>query len=188
MRRVLGATAAILGVLALFAGEAPERSADGSSAGPPPARRQLSAPASRWRYSRRAAGATLEPVELAEWIRDRKPHLRVVDVRSELEFDEYHLPRAERLTSSTTFAPDDTVVLVAGGSVRARNVYVLRGGVQAWIDEVMNPTIAADAPPSVRAAYQRASIVSRYFGGVPRIVDKLPATRANANAVRRRGC
>lgn len=157
MRRVLATAAAILGILALFAGKT-------------------------------SSIQSVAPVELAEWIRDRKPNLRVVDVRSEAEFDEYHLPRAERVTSSTTFAPDDTIVLVAGGSVRARNVYVLRGGVQAWIDEVMNPTIAANAPPSARAAYERASIVSRYFGGVPRIVDKPSAVRTNAAAVRRRGC
>jgi rhodanese-related sulfurtransferase len=157
VRRVLAAAAAILGVLALFAGKAP-------------------------------AIRSVAPIELAEWIRDRKPHLRVVDARTEAEFDEYHLPRAERLTSSTTFADGETIVLVAGGSVEARKVYVLRGGIQAWIDEVMNPTITADAPPSARAAYDRASAVSRYFGGVPRIVDKLPAVRANAAAVRRRGC
>jgi len=157
MRRALAAAAAILGVLALFAGKAP-------------------------------AIRSVAPVELAEWIRDRKPHLRVIDVRPEAEFDEYHLPRAERLTSSTTFAPDDTIVLVAGGSVRGRDVYVLRGGIDAWIEEVMNPTITADAPPSARAAYERASVVSRYFGGVPRIVDKPSAVRANAAAVRRRGC
>jgi rhodanese-related sulfurtransferase len=191
VRRLLAAAATILGVLALFAGEVPDRSADGSSAGPPPARRRVSAPASRWRSSRRAAGATLQtvaPVELAEWIRDRRPNLRIIDTRTEQDFDEYHLPRAERLTSSTKFAPDDTIVLVAGGSVDARHVYVLRGGIHAWIDEVMNPTITADAPPSARAAYERASVVSRYFGGVPRIVDKLPATGANTAAVRRRGC
>jgi rhodanese-related sulfurtransferase len=128
------------------------------------------------------------PVELAELIRDRKPHLRVIDVRSEPEFDEFHLPRAERFTSSTTFAPNDTIVLVAGGSVPERNVIILRGGIQAWIDEVMNPTITADALPPARAAYERASVVSRYFGGVPRVVDKLPATHVNATAVRRRGC
>jgi rhodanese-related sulfurtransferase len=157
VRRVLAAAAAILGVLALFAGKAP-------------------------------AIQSVAPVELAEWIRDRKPNLRVVDARSEAEFEEYHLPRAERLTSSTTLADGDTVVLVAGGSVRARNVYVLRGGIKAWIDEVMNPMISADAPTPARAAYERASAVSRYFGGVPRMVDKLPAVRANAAAVRRRGC
>jgi rhodanese-related sulfurtransferase len=157
VRRTLGAVAAILGVLALFAGKPP-------------------------------AIQSVEPVELAEWIRDRKPNLRVVDTRTETAFDEYHLPRAERFTSSTTFAPEDIIVLVAGGSVRAQNVYVLRGGIQGWIDEVMNPTITADTPPSARTAYQRASVVSRYFGGVPRIVDKLPAVRANAATVRRRGC
>jgi rhodanese-related sulfurtransferase len=157
VRRVLALAAAILGVLALFAGKPP-------------------------------AIHSVAPVDLAEWIRDRKPHLRIIDVRSEAEFDEYHLPRAERFTSSTTFAEDDTIVLVAGGSVRGRDVYVLRGGMQAWIDEVMNPTITADAPPSLRATYERASIVSRYFGGVPRVVDKLPSVRANAAAVRRRGC
>jgi rhodanese-related sulfurtransferase len=158
VRRVLAAAAAILGVLALFAGKAP-------------------------------AIQSVAPVELAEWIRDRKPNLRVVDTRTQAEFDEYHLPRAERFTSSTTFAPDDTIVFVAGGELSIRrDVYVLRGGIQAWIDEVMNPTITADAPPSVRAAYESASIVSRYFGGVPRVVDKLPAARTNTTAVRRRGC
>jgi len=192
IRRGLAIAAALLGVLALFVGEAPERSADGSSAGPPPARRQVSAPASRWRSSRRAAGATLQtvaPVELAEWIRDRKPGLRVIDTRSEAEFEEFHLPRAERFDAlaSAKFKPDETIVLVSA-AVTDRNVYVLRGGIKSWIDEVMNPTITADAPPAARAVYDRASIVSRYFGGVPRIVDKLPATRANAAAVRRRGC
>lgn len=158
MRRVLAAAAAILGVLALFAGTAPSIQ-------------------------------SIAPVELAEWIRDRKPNLRIIDVRSEKEFDEYHLPRAERFTSSTTFAPDDTIVFVAGGERSVhRDVFVLRGGMQAWIDEVMNPTITADAPPSVRAAYERASVVSRYFGGVPRVVDKLPATHADAKYLRRRGC
>jgi rhodanese-related sulfurtransferase len=157
VRRVLAVAAAILGVLALFAGKP-------------------------------AAIQSVAPVELAEWIRDRKPNLRVVDVRSVAEFDDYHLPRAERFTSSTTFAPEDTIVLVAGGSVHARNVYILRGGIQAWIDEVMNPTIAVDAPPSAHIAFQRASVVSRYFGGVPRVVDKLSAVRTNGAAVRRRGC
>jgi hypothetical protein len=66
VRRVLAAAAAILGVLALFAGKP-------------------------------AAIQSVSPVELAEWIRDRKPNLRIVDVRSDAEFDEYHLPRAKRL-------------------------------------------------------------------------------------------
>jgi rhodanese-related sulfurtransferase len=162
IRRVLAATAAILGVLALFAGKAPARS----------------------------AGATLQnvaPVELAEWIRDRKPGLRIIDLRPEAQFEEHHLPRAERFDSlaAAQVKPGETIVLVSGD---APADFVLRGGVQAWIDEVMNPTITEGATPEERAAYARASVVSRYFGGVPRIVDKLPATRAKPSTVRRRGC
>jgi rhodanese-related sulfurtransferase len=163
IRRVLAVASALLGMLAVFA-ESPHR----------PATRQPSVTA----------------IQLAEWIRDRKPGLRVIDLRPEAEFDDYHLPRAERVRSiaSTQFKPDETIVIVSGGAPANRNAYVLRGGIAAWIDEVMNPTITADATPAARAAFQRASVVSRYFGGVPRVVDKLPSTRANAAAVRRRGC
>jgi hypothetical protein len=63
---------------------------------------------------------------------------------------------------------------------------------RGWIDDVLNPTITAKASPAARAAFQRASIVSRYFGGVPREVDapqvKSNDTTAAVAAVRRRGC
>lgn len=167
IRRLLAFAAALLGVAALFAGS-PHRT--------------------------RHAVAEVSPVELAEWIRDRKPELRVIDTRSEAEFDEYHLPRAEHVDiGSTAFKPAETIVLVAGdGQGIDHPVYVLRGGVRGWIDEVMSPTVTANASPAERAAYQRASIVSRYFGGVPRVVDKPQAkssnTAAAVKAVRRRGC
>jgi rhodanese-related sulfurtransferase len=173
IRKTLGVAAAILGALALVAGSP---------------------------YRTRHAVAEVSPVELAEWIRDRKPELRVIDPRPAAEFDDYHLPRAENVVapSSAAFKPTETIVLVAGdgqggdGQGIDHQVYVLRGGVRGWIDEVMNPTITANASPAERAAYQRASIVSRYFGGVPRVVDKPQAkssdTAAAVKAVRRRGC
>lgn len=159
MRKALAVIAAVLGALALFGGS-PHRIAE------------------------------VTPVELAEWIRDRKPELRVIDPRPEAEFDEYHLPRAEHVASlaSTAFKPNETIVIVSG-DVKGidRDIYVLRGGVRGWIDEVMNPTITENASAEAREAYQRASVVSRYFGGVPRIVDKI-GPKPNAAAVRRRGC
>jgi hypothetical protein len=160
IRRVLAVVAAVLGALALFSGS-----------------------------PRRVVEVT--PVELAEWIRDRKPALRIIDVRTEAEFDEYHVPRAERVASlaSMTFKPTETIVLVSGDAQGIdRQIYILRGGVRGWIDEVKNPTITENATPDARAAFQRASIVCRYFGGVPRVVDKLPVKRDDAKAVRRRGC
>ena len=210
IRRGLAIAAALLGVLALIADHPKDTNSTRRNAGSlsdtAAARTRnidgVSAEAANLEILRpRFAGlrmtngtirqpAQISAVELAEWIRDRKPGLRVVDLRSEAAFEEYHLPRAERADSlaSMHFKANETIVVVSSAAVADRNIYVLRGGVRAWIDEVMNPTITADAPPAARAAYDRASIVSRYFGGVPRIVDKLPATRANAVAVRRRGC
>jgi len=166
IRKSLALVAAILGALALFAGSP---------------------------YRARHAVAEVSPVELAEWIRDRKPELRVIDPRPAAEFDDYHLPRAENVSpSSAAFKPTETIVLVAGdGQGIDHQVYVLRGGVRGWIDDVMSPTITENASPAERAAYQRASIVSRYFGGVPRVVDKPLAKSSDTaavKAVRRRGC
>ena len=166
IRKALAVVAAILGALALFAGSP---------------------------YRTRHAVAEVTPVELAEWIRDRKPELRVIDPRPAAEFDEYHLPRAEHVDiESTSFKPSETIVLVSGDPQKINGrVYVLRGGVRGWIDDVMSPTITENASPAERAAYQRASIVSRYFGGVPRVVDKPLAKSSDTaavKAVRRRGC
>jgi rhodanese-related sulfurtransferase len=125
-------------------------------------------------------------LELARWIRDRKPGLRVIDLRPAADFETYHVPGAQRVLA--TFQPDQTLVLISDGGAHAaqawvfvrtmghRNVYFLRGGINEWLDDVMNPN-----GPS-----QEAAALSRYFGGVPRSRDvKRPNT---ATAVRRRGC
>ena len=164
-------------------------------------------------------------IELAQWIRDRKPGLRIIDLRTAAEFDGYHLPHAERVAidalSSTPFQQTDTLVLISGGGTHAgqawvllqalgyRHVYFLRGGLQEWLDDVMNPTIASGATAEALAAFHRVADLSRYFGGVPRILDQpggqassswSPGSReadgaqpssetaAAVTALRRRGC
>ena len=142
-------------------------------------------------------------VELAQWIRQRKPGLRVLDVRGDSEFRAYHIPSAERLplTALAALAPTDgeTLVLYSEGGAHAaqgwvllrasghRRVYFLRGGLLDWMDDVMSPALPNDSSRATAAA------LSRYFGGVPRAgAVPLPtssATTATAVArVRRRGC
>lgn len=86
--------------------------------------------------------------ELTAWIRDRKPGLRLIDLRSPAEFAQYHLPRAENVSieavTTATFRPSETIVLIsdAGGHAAQawvflrmlghRRVFFLRGGVQEW--------------------------------------------------------
>jgi Rhodanese-related sulfurtransferase len=139
-------------------------------------------------------------LELAQWIRDRKPGLRVLDIRPDSEFSAYHIPSAERvpLTTLATMPPADgeTLVLYSGGGAHAaegwvllrtaghRHVYFLRGGLLEWMDDVMSPALPTD---STRA---RVAALSRYFGGVPaanRNASSATAAVAVAKA-RRRGC
>jgi rhodanese-related sulfurtransferase len=153
-------------------------------------------------------------VELATWIKDRKPGLRVIDVRPAEEFSNFHLPTAERIPLealvTTPFTNQETIVLYSDGGAHAaqgwvflrargyRQVYFLRGGLADWLDQVMNPTLASDATPEARASFERVIPLSRYFGGTPhRETDAEYAAHASsprpsvAEAVarmRRRGC
>lgn len=123
-------------------------------------------------------------LELARWLRDRKPGLRIVDVRGADDFAAYHLPRAENLSltalTRADFRPDETVVLYSEGGTHAaqgwfflrarglQHVYFLREGLYEWLTQVVNPTLPANATAAQRAAFDSAATLSRYFGGSPR--------------------
>lgn len=166
-------------------------------------------------------------LELAQWIKERRPGLRIVDVRNADEYRTYHVPRAENFTldslATGPFRRDETIVLYSEGGAHAAQAWVflralgyakvffLRGGLYEWLDQVMNPTLADTTAPA-RAAFEKAAVLSRYFGGVPRsdlrpsrddmiqlpVADSargasavsLPARSAEAKLlqVRRRGC
>ena len=139
-------------------------------------------------------------IELAQWIKDRKPGLRVLDVRSDSEFADFHIPTAQRLPleSLTTLKPasDETLVLYSEGGAHAAqawvllralghsHVYFLRGGLLDWMDDVMSPLLPSDSSRASVAA------LSHYFGGVPRAGGvPVPTTAATAVArSKRRGC
>jgi 3-mercaptopyruvate sulfurtransferase SseA len=123
-------------------------------------------------------------IELAIWLRTRRVGLRVIDVRSPSEFRAYHVPTAENVPLETLtamrFAAGDTIVLYSEAGVHGaqawvflrvlghRHVYFLRRGLDEWLDDVMSPTLAADASPAERAEFQRVAELSRWFGGFPR--------------------
>jgi len=183
---ILAAVALLLGLAAAVAGDpyAP------GAAPPPPA-------------------ARVSAVDVAEWIRDRRPGLRIVDLRPTIEFDDFHLPLAEQIDpedlGASGLQPGETVVVYAGpgdGAVRAwrtldgvgfQGAYYLEDGVTRWLTDVMSPTISPDATEEERELFDRAADVSRYFGGLPRVVDAEaePAETTAAELLtrtRRRGC
>ncbi len=154
-------------------------------------------------------------VELGDWIRNQRSNLRIVDVRDSAEFEDYHIPRAERIAlgdlTSTPFSKDETVVLYSGGDGRAAQgwvflramgytrVYFLEGGLYEWIDEVMNPAISPSASENERAEFAKVSAISRYFGGAPVVgerkssrpsieVKSKGSVREAVSRIRGRGC
>ena len=156
-------------------------------------------------------------VELASWIRDRKLSLRVVDIRDSADFEQYHIPRAERIPLAnlvkTQFDTDETIVLYSGGGAHAaqawvflrakgfNRVFFLRGGIEEWLDEVMNPQIPTNARAGEREYMDSVAVLSRYFGGIPREVDSLSPSlhkeharpdsaswRASVARIRGKGC
>jgi rhodanese-related sulfurtransferase len=136
-------------------------------------------------------------VDLAKWIRERKAGLRIIDVRSAAECNGYHLPGEELVPLEalvhSRFEVGQTIVLVSenGGHaaqawvfLRAlghQNVYFLRGGVQEWLDQVLNPVNPT----------REVAALSRYFGGEPGVAIPGAAPHIDvkkALAARRGGC
>ena len=145
-------------------------------------------------------------IDLAGWIKDRKPGLRVIDVRPAEAFADFHIPTAEDVPlpaiARAGFKTTETLVLYSDGGAHAAQawvllrslgysrVYFLRGGLGEWLDDVMNPVIAASAPPDVKEAFKKTAELSEYFGGHPAVGDRPPVTSTSkrVEAIKRRGC
>ena len=122
----------------------------------------------------------IDAIQLAQWIHDRKPDLHVIDLRDEASFDEYHVPTSRR----GPIPASGTVVLITDGKTAAKDHPSVDIG--EWVAGVMNPTLPENAPADQVAAFEKASVLSRYFGGLPRRTND----KANKSTwvVRRRGC
>lgn len=139
-RRALAAIAIVAGVLAAVAGT--------------PHRAQLDVASLAKSIEREEDHVTA--LELAAWIRDRKPGLRVIDLGTGATT----IPTAERMTlqALVTLPPrgNETLVLASDGGAHAaqawvllrarghRNVYFLRGGVREWDEQVLHPSASTE--------------------------------------------
>jgi rhodanese-related sulfurtransferase len=156
--------------------------------------------------------------ELAKWIRDDKAGLRVIDIRPDSEFNDFHVPTARRVALSEiaqmSLDSAATYVLYSEGGTHAaqgwfllkargvENAYFLRGGLYEWLDQIMNPRV-----PNTMPQVERDSIraLTMWFGGKMQVVDPgsltrpslldgelsaphAPDTREGIRKVRRRAC
>jgi len=170
LNQKLGALALALGALAAFADVAPGHTVRVNA-------RELLTEVAR-------AEDHVTPAELAAWIIEGRTDYRLVDIRSEQAFAEYHIPTAENVPLATVLdgalGRTDKIVLYGDGGIHAaqawmalkglgyRRVYTLLEGLDAWKDEVLFPVAPPSPSPEEQARFERAVQVARFFGGQPR--------------------
>ena len=120
--------------------------------------------------------------ELATWIMNGRADVSVIDLRDAKSFQTYHIPGALNLSLttlvSTDFRKDRTIVLYSEGGVHSaqgmfllwaegyKNVFMLKGGLNEWSNEVLHPVIDSSARNQVaRDSVEALRRLSSYFGG-----------------------
>jgi rhodanese-related sulfurtransferase len=177
--RALAATAALLALGALFAGDVQHTV---------PAEDQVS------------------PVQLATWIRERNATLRIIDVRDSASFREYQIPTADNVSAQaiddTKFTQDQLIVLYsldedpvrewAALKKRGVNAKSLSGGLGGWLSDIMQPSLPPNASAEQTELYQKKKELAEYFGGQPSVYTEQsslsPSTLQSLKRLKRRTC
>jgi len=124
----------------------------------------------------------VDPLELADWIITARSDYRLLDLRDEQAYATYHVPGAELAPVATLedypLMRNEKVVLYSDDGVRAAQawfllkargypgVYILSGGLDAWVNTVLFPALGDD--PAERQRDDRLAAISAYFGGKPK--------------------
>ncbi|MBI5474668.1 MAG: rhodanese-like domain-containing protein [Ignavibacteriae bacterium] len=122
--------------------------------------------------------------DLADWIIKGRADYRLVDVRSEKEFAEYHIPTAENIPVASLFEGalmrNEKIILYSEGGIHAaqawfllkaqqyKSAYILRDGLDEWKNRILFPSIAENASADEKLAFEKRKSVSAFFGGSPR--------------------
>lgn len=130
----------------------------------------------------------VDPIDLAQWIKDGRRGLRVIDVREGVDTGTYVIPGAVVVPldslSSLSASPGDQLVLYSDGGAHEaqgwgllrmrgiRHVRVLKDGMAAWEeDELLHPVLPPAADARGQELRARIRALSLWFGGQPRLGD-----------------
>ena len=170
LNQKLGAFALALGALAVFANVAPGHTVKVNA-------KELLTGVAR-------AEDHVTPAELAAWIVEGRTDYRLVDIREEKAFADYHIPGAQNVPLATVLdgalGRTEKIVLYGDGGIHAAQawmvlkgrgytqVYTLLEGLEAWKDEVLFPVMPQSPTPEQQSRFERAVQVAKFFGGEPR--------------------
>jgi len=123
------------------------------------------------------------PVELAQWIIEKRQDYQLIDIRQPWQYDDYHIPTAVNVPLSQLFQESSLKQLDRGKkivvyglgaghaaetqlllSIKGYNAFSLREGISAWWDQVITPTSLRSETASPEG-YQQARQLRDYFMG-----------------------
>jgi len=138
----------------------------------------------------------VRPLELAQWLMAGRSDYRLLDLRTEKEFAEYHIPNAENVPITALgdagLERDEKIVVYSEGGIHSaqawfllraqgyRGVYILFGGLDGWKDDVLFPVLPENATPEQTAEFARAKVLAEHFGGQARVGGAAVASGAPA--------
>jgi rhodanese-related sulfurtransferase len=192
----------------------------------PSANRVLAATAGLLATLALIAGDTLAPggageigaLDVARRLRSDPDGIRILDVRGDSAFADFHLPRARHAALADAAhleawvaaaraggaSEGDLVVIVGGPGIDARrpwlalkkagfsDVRYMRDAVTDWLESIISPILGPDADDEERSAFEEQAEIARYFGGFPRILTAAEAPGGDVSErlrkARRRGC
>jgi sulfur-carrier protein adenylyltransferase/sulfurtransferase len=127
--------------------------------------------------------------EIAKKIIEKDPSYMYVDVREPAEYNSFSLPGAVNVPLTHLLDPENetllnqkvkNVVFFSNGDISAekawllcrrmgfKHQYIMRGGLNYWIETIMNPQVPPLSAPSQEFdTYQFRKGASAYFGGGP---------------------
>ncbi len=138
--------------------------------------------------------------ELADSLMRKKQNLRIFDLRSPKEYPDYHIPNSENISINdlikTKFTKKETIILYSEGGIHAAqiwillkekglDVYSLKGGLDAWKNEILFPEIPENPSSEEKLVVSKAKRVSFFFGGKPVVnpnkqISKSPLEKESA--------
>jgi rhodanese-related sulfurtransferase len=123
--------------------------------------------------------------DLADWIIQGKSDFKMLDLRTEKEFNEYHIPSSDLVPlaelNEYPLSRNEKIILYSEGGIHSaqawmllrakgyKAVYMLFGGLEEWTDKILFPKLAQNATPDQIAIFEKMKEVSKFFGGSPQI-------------------
>jgi rhodanese-related sulfurtransferase len=121
--------------------------------------------------------------ELADWIIAGRTDYRLIDLRDQRAYAEYHIPTAENVPLASlpdySLAHNEKIILYSDGGIHAAQAWfllvangfkgacILSGGLDEWKSQVLFPRLADNPTPDEAARYARIREISLHFGGTP---------------------